>query len=74
MDSLRLGAACGWFSEGPVVGSTEDKAISYPVIGLPEDMTAMVTKHVLVAGIFWCTNTRKKISKTKSPWKTKRLP
>jgi len=42
IDSLRLGAACGWFSEGLVVGSTEDKAISYPVIGLPENMTAMV--------------------------------
>jgi len=42
IDSLRLGAACGWFSDGLELEPTEENAMSYPVIGLPENMTATV--------------------------------
>ena len=44
IDSLRLGAASAWFSKNPELPRTEENAISFPVIGLPEDMTAMVNR------------------------------
>ena len=42
IDSLRLGAACDWFAENQELRRTEEAAMSYPVIGLPERMTAMI--------------------------------
>jgi len=42
IDSLRLGPACDWFAENQELRRTEEAAMSYPVIGLPENMTAMV--------------------------------
>ena len=42
IDALELGAASGWFSDSLELEPTEENAMSYLVIGLPENMTAMV--------------------------------